>query len=364
MAPGNAIGRYGPACCGRVENFVAARHREAHKQKLTGARSLINNSRSVREEMRLQPSRRNVKHEQVQDEKFANIERENMRLLIRMQEIGRREDDRRSDFCGNAASKAAGRIVLGGMPAPQRKVVRCSSLPAMGKGSNSNARMRELRRIDDENQKLMKRLTGAKPTLSNNRMEEQHREQQRVMRLRQENAPKVPGPRVPLPFDQVVPDDLDPEDVRLEGLTAALQRRVQELEKEEGIFEEGEVASAAATPASACSPVDAATCEEREDIIERRDYVGGQMPEHSRLLVEQLMAEEYEHPNTSPPEEDAPEDDGKDAVARILAAADALEAHDPLIGANDHHRFLSYDNVVQRSRAKIQAANRMLEVQT
>merc|ERR1719329_1579483 len=81
------------------------------------------------------------------------------------------------------------------------------------------------------------------------------------------------------------------------------------------------------------------------------------MPEHSRTMVEQMM-EEYngERPNSAGP---LPPADGlfavendRDAVAKMLAAADALETqtYDP---CSDGAEFLDYANVVQRTRANI-----------
>jgi hypothetical protein len=251
----------------------------------------------------------------------------------------------------------------------------------MGRGSNSDARMRELRRIDDENRKMMKRLQGTRSTVSNSRMEKEHQSQQRVMRMRQENGPKMPRSRIPLPFSVVPGPPEDPESERIEGLHAELQRRVQELERMDG-YSDDDAYRPGATPVSACSPAAAAaldlptaTDEERETAgdgqlagsemhepsIERREYIGGQLPEHSRLLVEKLMQEQQQpqSPLDTAAENEAvrASEDGKDAVARILAAADALDAQefDALTGVRDYKDYLSYESVVQRSRATLQA---------
>jgi len=280
-----------------------------------------------------------------------------MRLLIRMQEIDSRREAVRGDACKSAAKN------LLGMPQTSRPVKcagmsRCTSLPAIGAGSNVNRRMGELRRIDDENRRMLKRLQGAKATHSNKNHEAQHQDQQRVMRMRQESGPKVPGSRLPLPFS-VVPGSepqVDPEIERVEGLHADLLRRVEELELLEGTSHYG--ASPLATPPSARSCASNAVASVGEgarevgDHIERREYVGGQLPEHSRALVEKLF-EEQEHATT-----DLDDEDDKDAVAKMLAAASALETQelDPLARV-DNAEFLSYANVVQRSRASLQAAN-------
>jgi len=393
MAPGACIGRNGPACCAAVENFVAARHRDAHKQKVTRARSLVNNGWSVREETKLAPSRRNVKNDRQQDDRFANIERENMRLLMKMQEIDQRRDaerrreaaqrphdflpPQRTEACTEAARIAtAARIVLG-VPqklAPTRCIARSASVPSKGRGSNEDARMRELRRIDSENQRMLKRLQTTRPTVSNKSFEDQHQMQQRVMRMRQERGPKMPPSLVPLPFGAQPENDVDVEEERIEGLHAAMQRRLEELEQMEEVAVSDDGALPPATPPSARSEASRSAAEPgddcetiaRPDHIEQREYVGGQMPEHSRLLVEKLMEELEDLENkaaapmqdqrdTSPPvEEDA--DDDKDAVARILAAADALDVAPTM--AAPHRDYLCYDNVIQRSRATLEAADR------
>jgi hypothetical protein len=359
-----------------VESFVQARHRDEHKRKVTRAKSLIQNDWSVREEVRLQASRRNVKNDQVQDDRYAAIEKENVRLLLRMQEIGRHAEQRR-DLGGAGASKAAAQIALG-LPsdalvpkqAPKRSMPRCSSLPAVGCGSNGNGRMKELRRIDEDNRKLLKRLNGARPTVNNKNMEDEHRAQQRVMRMRQERGPKVPQSRVPLPFSAPPAPPLDPETERLQNLHADLLRRVEELD----MADRSEEVPPLATPLSSRSQASAAGDRDTEDAFaedddavlnrlvevatERREYIGGQMPEHSRALVEKLMEEHEEKLNefrVDSPVEEVVEDD-KDAVAKMLAAADALDAQEFDPFTRPAADFLSYENVVQRSRATLEAS--------
>jgi len=408
MAPGNRVDKNRPACCGAVEDFIQARHREEHKRKMSRAKSLINNTRSVREDNRLQASRVNVKNNQVQDDRFAAIEKENMRLLMRMQEIDNHSKAERSRAnrvagaeCGAGmaggefgAGKAAARIVLGMPPqqvpreqAPaQPRMPRCTSLPAMGRGSNGDARMREMRRIDDENRKLLTRLNGAKPTVKVNKLEEQHNAQQKVMRMRRQNGPKEPQSRFPLPFQldlDAAPaeEEVDYDLQRIEGLHAGLQQQWEEMQEQE------QTGSGEVTPLPAASPrsvasdaaVDPDTTAAVGEIeehaydelsvardfgggvghggAERRDFIAGAMPEHSRSMVEKMM-EEYngERPNSSGP---LPAEEGlfrveddRDAVAKMLAAADALEVqtYDP---CSDGAEFLSYANVVQRTRASV-----------
>lgn len=355
MAPGPPIDRRRPACCGAVESFVHARHRDAHRRKVSDARSLINNGWSAREEERLQPSRRNAKHEQLQEDRFTNIERENMRLVLRMHEIDGRAPEHHPDL------KTAAQIVLGmpAVPAPTQssaRTPRCSSLPAMGKGSNENGRMRELRRIDVENRRMLQRLQGAKATLSNNRLEQQHQVQQHVMRMRQESASRMPGSRPPLPFDAQKAPALDLRRDHVEDLHAEMLHRLQEMDKQEGHFENG--ASQAATPRSVCSPssatIPSTSRQEGVSCVGRSEFMCGQMPNHSRLMVEQMMDEFQESfkPTSLPVDEVMPDDaNDKNAVASLMAAAEALDSH-----ALEATGYLSYEHVVERSRNYLAAA--------
>jgi hypothetical protein len=358
---------------------VKSRHGDAHKRKVSGARSLIDNGWSVREEQKLQASRRNVKKEVLQDNRFTNIEQENVRLLMRMQEIDRRQVERRPGLGGGGggAGKAAAQIVLG-MPkpdAPTKSVARCSSLPAMGRGSNGDARMRELRRIDKENLRMLKRLQGAKSTVSKSRLEVEHQAQQRVMRMRQESGPKVRGGNLNLPFSLPPTLPVDTESDRLEELHAKLQRRVLELDMMDAPPEDGAVTLSARSAGSALAvPADEASLR-CKTTSETREYVGGQLPEHSRALVEKLM-EDYEQETLcfgrdlqqqahaveiKREDETSTALDDKDAVAKMLAAVEALDAQDgdPL-GCAMNYQYLSYDNVVQRSRAALRAADASL----
>jgi len=383
MAPGAAVDRYRPACCAAVENFVHARHRDAHKQKITRARSLINNDWSSREETKLLASRRNAKNDQQIDDRYANIERENMRLLIRMQEINEKRDRdcerRRKAQPRGEACEAAARIVLGAPPAvgPTRNISRSNSLPAKGRGSNESARMRELRRIDTENQRMLKRLQSARPIVSNKKHEAEHQEQQRVMRMRQEQGPKMPRSKVPLPFTDLglLPayDEEEQDTDRIADMHAEMKRRLEELDQMDGTANNEDSASAPASPRSARTSASANDAEtgnpdelgDRHEASPKREYVGGQMPEHSRLMVEKLMEEleEMERPKVPAQDQDTPpleeEDDDPDAVARMLAAADALDAQElePAAGMAAPG-YLSYESVVQRSRAALEARQR------
>merc|ERR1719237_780388 len=76
---------------------------------------------------------------------------------------------------------------------------RSSSLPAQGRGSNSGARTRELRRIDAENQKLLRRLRSTKASVSVSQLEEEHRAKRGLVRLRCEHQPALPELEAPPP---------------------------------------------------------------------------------------------------------------------------------------------------------------------
>lgn len=371
MAPGAALDRNRPACCNAVESFVQNRHKDEHRRKVSGARSLINNSWSVREESRIQASRRNVKREQVQDDRFSNIERENMRLLLRMQEIDKRSE---RESCSAPAGKGgARRFVMAGnalvaAAAPGRNMPRSNSVPAgAGRGSNFDHRLKEMRRIDDENQRLLRRLRGTKSTVNNSRMEDQHRAQQKLMRMRQEHGPKLVQ-RGPLPFDPLPPQSAaELENERVCNLHSELERRLAALEIEEDRAQtDDELPSPCGSEGS---PVG-----DRP----RRQYLGGDIPEASRALTEALMgsdfAKEFNAAPLQSPDEDADQETGeqeepveplaapeaeeaesneKQSAAMIMKACEAIDAQE-IDALTAGERYLDYENVVQRARASLE----------
>lgn len=375
MAPGQVIDRQRPACCGAVENWVHARHKDAHRQKVKGARSIINTGWSQREEDRIKASRRNVKREQLQEDRFQNIERENLRLLMRMQEI-----DKRRELSARAASKAAAKLVLGGAQpavssgAAAGPMPRSSSCPpGHGRGSNFGTRIQAMRRIDDENRRLLKRIQGAKPSVNYSKLEEQHQAQQRIMRMRRENLsreeladPLYRPPRLPI-FEEVPfshrsssAADLDNMSERLFHLRQASDDAVEASENDAPESESG----AAETSVL-------------------REYIGGKLPEASRVLAAALMEEHFGEAADDGNETgrtadhamgvsdqvvavDAEEaaEASKAAAAEMLRAAEAMDVQvckaaeplDALAGGD----VLDYANVVARSRAGLQAADAML----
>mmetsp|Transcript_56124 Transcript_56124/g.180126 ORF Transcript_56124/g.180126 Transcript_56124/m.180126 type:complete len:336 (-) Transcript_56124:315-1322(-) len=329
MAPGMAVERRAPVCSAAVENFVRNRHLNAHREKVSRSRTLVNNSWAPEELQRLQTSRRNVKREQLQGDRFANIERENLRLLGRMQEIEHR-----------GPAKAAAHAVLAGASATAlpAAVVRNASLPPSGAGSRLPARLQELRRIDVENQRLLKRLHGTKASVSLLRLDEEHRSQQQLMRMRcehQRSEWKAPPPRrsasaaelqvlAPVetaelyaaghgePFEQEPPAlellELEPSGQEPQGLAVDTQEPGQ---------------------ADALSPA-----------------FGGAIPAASRALAEALLAGHFSSQSQAAAAEqdaEAAAAEAKDAAAAALRMATALDA-----GSED---LLAYGDVVQRLRS-------------
>lgn len=133
---------------------------DVHRGNLTRVRSGINNGWSSREEQRLAPSRRNAKKDQIQADRNRDIDKENIRLLLRMHEIdSHKRTERRS----------------ASVPPPPRD---------RAAGSNNGARMKELNRIDAENKRMLGRLRTATSSVSISKLEEQHKSQQRIMQMR------------------------------------------------------------------------------------------------------------------------------------------------------------------------------------
>lgn len=189
MAPGLSAGQgFGPVCNKGVEAFLVARRRDRHRRIVASSRARIDNGWSQNEERRLQASKTNAKRHQTEDERLSGINKENGRLVLRMHEI----DHRREPLSARtSSSQVVAQLVLGGAPLS----ARTSSVPA---GSNVRGRANEFARIDDENQKLLRRLHGARPTVDAKAMEDRYQEQQKVMRMRCELQPEpLQSHRVP-----------------------------------------------------------------------------------------------------------------------------------------------------------------------
>ncbi|CAK0793636.1 unnamed protein product, partial [Prorocentrum cordatum] len=176
MTPGVALERANPVCSAAVENFVHQRHHQSHLKKVTRHKSAVNNAWNSRDEIVMQAVRARVKkrHQQNEDRQ-TEIERENVRLLVRLHEI---------DAAGKATPSAAG---------PPTSRSRCSSQPAgsaaalRGAGSRAGSMVQEMRRIDQENQHILRRLRGAKSTVNVGQLKREAQEKEKLMRLRCEH---------------------------------------------------------------------------------------------------------------------------------------------------------------------------------
>jgi len=346
MAPGAAIDQKRPACNERVEDWVRQRHLEAHKHKVARSRSLINNQWSVREETKLQPTRsRNAKKEQMDEERYTNIEKENRRLLTRMQEIERR-----------GTQKAAASLVLG------VKAPRPGSLPA---GSRAGARVKELQRIDAENQRLLKRLQSTKAAVNMSKFDKDYQVQQRYMKMHCEHpkedwlleraqqqsllaaqmAVRAASKALPPPVSKEPPGPTDAECDRILRLQDSLRKRV------EGDDDELELEQVREDDQDALGLL-----EERPVARPRPKLIGehaGFLPDTSHSLVEQLMAQYAQL------QEDEDEDT-EAAVAEAKAAANAAFRKAEALDVASDDAMLSYEKVVQtrriRESAKLEAS--------
>jgi len=319
---------------------VRQRHLEAHKHKVARSRSLIDNQWSVREETKLQPTRsRNAKKEQMEEERYSSIEKENRRLLTRMQEIERR-----------GSQKAAANLVLGVKPAKPRP----GSMPA---GSRAGARVKELQRIDTENQRLLKRLQSTKAAVNMSKFEKDHQAQQRYMKMHCEHpkedwlleraqqqsllaaqmAVRAASRALPPPVSQEPPGPTDAECQRILRLQDSLRKRVgdgddEELEQDQLSEEEGPL-------------------EEIEEAVEAVEMVArprpkligehaGFLPDSSHSLVEQLMAQYAQL-------QEEEEEDSEAAAAEAKAAAHAAFRKAEALDVASEDAILSYEKVVQ-----------------
>lgn len=134
-----------PVCNAAVEDFVHQRHYQRHIANVNSKKTSINNEWSCKDEETMQAIRaRGKKRQQLNEDRQGDIDRENMRLLIRLHEIDR--------------------------------------APAKGP-----TQVRELQRIDNENQHLLRRLRGAKSTVNMRKINTEAKEKERLMRLRCEH---------------------------------------------------------------------------------------------------------------------------------------------------------------------------------
>jgi E3 ubiquitin-protein ligase TRIP12 len=171
--------------------IVAKRHREnvrrIHKQKLQAARAFTDNREP--EVYALQHLKVNMKKEQMLEERYNEIDRHNQLLLHRMTEIIRHPPPHQVD-------RGPGPTTL-----------------------NKDRRRRELVRITQENQSILRRIQEAQPVYNHLKWEESYRQAERYMQNVCE-YPIVIGtprrrPRYVKPIDTDVLDvksrDVDPQ---------------------------------------------------------------------------------------------------------------------------------------------------------
>lgn len=342
MAPGQSLDRNGGACCAAVENFVHNRHLEAHRRKVAASRTLIQNKWSDREEVKIQASRRNVKREQKQEERFAGIEKENYRLLGRMGEIDRR-----------TPAKSAAQIALqcGG-----RSGGRSNSVPVSGAGSKANNRLKEMRRIDAENQRLLQRLQGAKASVNINKFDEAYAKQQKFMRMRCEHVHKEEAEAARIANAAVrerffgprqVEEGVDPEMERLLRIQDEFRKRAEE-EPEGDALDEFRAAQASRPGSSSSRPRSSRSAAEGDAQGFDAGYsaappleYAGVIPESSQKIVEELMAMHDQQARQAQDSEEEAQD-AKEAAAAAFRAATSLD-----VASSD--LVLGYGALVQRS---------------
>jgi len=331
------------------------RHQEVHKRNLSIAKTKIRNKWSDREEERIAASRRNVKREQVIEDRYNNIERENLRILVRMQEIEHR-----------GPAKAAASLALAG----SASVRASSSLPPPGAGSKATQRVKELRRIDSENQRMLKRLQTVKGSVDRSQTEKQFKHQQKIMRMGMQNPNEVrmsevrQANRSLLPPRLPTPDPaMDEEVERLIRLRDSLLGKVEEpvedlaaTHPDDGGDNEMMRRSRSCGSTFGSRQVSRQGSREgsrpptgqqqRTPAARARSpltkFSAGVIPQNSKDIVEALFAA---HQREEREEEDLDDDaeDAKDAAARALRDAQAID-----VAGGDE--ILSYGNLVARGR--------------
>lgn len=348
MAPGIPAERQAPVVNVNVENFVRDKHFQEHKRKVSKTRTLIDNTWSEREEQRLQTSRRNGKREQIMEDRCHGIEKENLRLLMRMQEIERR----------GSSARAAGAMLVGCSG-------RSSSVPTNpsvtgGPGSRVSARVKELRRIDAENLRLLRRLQGAKSSINMPHLLESHKEQQRVMRLRCEHQhPEwkedmlksqhkmqlcARGQRLA----EVSPEEADVHRIAL--MQERLRYKAEEDETDllddevdvltQVILRRGSQRRETEIPPIAAEGSGAAPEGESPSGVPK---FAGVIPKRSRALAEELLAEHLWEA-----------EEVKDTEAEATAAKEAAAAAMREVAAFDScSELLGYGDVVQRNKWRV-----------
>lgn len=138
------------------------RRYEQHREKLRTMTSTIDTTEP--KALRFDHIRNNLKREQMLEERYGEIDRENRILLQKMSDIMRNPSFSLSGQMGNDPSKNAA-LTRGG----------AVSL-------NKDFRKKELLRITHENQKILNRIQKAQPMYNHVKWEEDHKKQQRLLR--------------------------------------------------------------------------------------------------------------------------------------------------------------------------------------
>lgn len=361
MAPGISVDRGHAVSCAAVENFMRQRHLNAHNGKIARSKSTVSNQWSVKEETKLGPSRGlNAKKVQKQEEKYFGIERENRRLLGRMQDIERR-----------GPSQAAAKLVMG----PSRS----NSLPAIsGAGSRSGQKVKELQRIDAENQRLLKKLQGAKSTVSMAKNDESWQVQQRYMRMHCERqkeswieerareqaelaaamAERAAARQPAGPVSEEPDGPSDAECIRLLYLQDELRRKAAAADGEGSDMAEDDNLAAEDEQQDGSDAVEPNHGEAKDQQAEAADAsqgegssekpafrYGGVIPEHSQNMVEELLAEYAK-------EQEREELDSIEAAKVAKQAAEVAFQQAAAVDVSSDDVFLSYERVVRNRKQR------------
>lgn len=340
MAPGVSIDRSASVCNAPVEDFIHRRQLYNLRSNINRARTHVNNTWSRQEEDRLQASRWNAKRRQNTHDTHAEIERENMRLMLRFQEMEKASVRKSSSV----------------------PTIKCSKTPA---GSNIGARNKELSRIEAENRRLLQRLRSTKASVSVSKLAEEHRRTEKVMHMRlefpssvlanvnQERPQRAIGSRVAMPKSGKDGGDLC--SVRLPAvypssvLAAAMITEADVKAEMDRPFSGDSAGSSCMMPAApaavdGCLQDADVEDDENENAVSaaKHDFeelrlglnLGVGMPSQSRLLANRLLEAEAAERQAA-----AEAAAAKDAAEKAMRDAEAMDA--------EEDAMLGYDNVVK-----------------
>mmetsp|Transcript_62261 Transcript_62261/g.148593 ORF Transcript_62261/g.148593 Transcript_62261/m.148593 type:complete len:379 (+) Transcript_62261:45-1181(+) len=357
MAPGCAIERHAAVCNAEVEDFLRNNRQKEHRRKVERARSELKTGWSAGEVDKLQFLHQNAKKDRLREDRLGVIERENHRLLSRMHEISKRPRQ-------GGLGKMTAQMVLG---APGTSGARSSSAPHIRKQTITPARMAELRRIDEENKRILKRIQGAKPSINRAKLDEAASQQQKLMRMRCEQpGPRTAPQRVAKEQEDLVYYDTPRDDIDLQQELANLGNNPSFIAapSNEVLAHEMQMALEGANPSEAACISDLAgePIEEHAAEPARKPQLGGEIPLASRMLTEALMQEHFgDHLPTSPAAQvdsgGVPPEEGGDWEAEAAAAKEAAQKafrqaqaldQESSMPWSDGLEMLSYELVVKR----------------